>query len=71
MERIPSIPRLLVMESVRLIEVKDIKIARWIYKDGKSKPDKRCKGILTPKKSAKRKNELFNSKSSFSRSMGS
>jgi len=30
-------------------------MARWIHKNGKSKPDKRCKGILTPKKSAKRK----------------
>jgi len=30
-------------------------MARWIHKNGKSKPDKRCKNVLTPKKCAKRK----------------
>jgi hypothetical protein len=28
---------------------------KWIHKGGKSRPDKRCKSIFTPKKSACKK----------------
>lgn len=28
---------------------------RWIHKGGKSKPDKRCKNVFTPKKASKKK----------------
>ena len=30
-------------------------MGRWIHKGGKSKPDKRCKNVLTPKKCSKPK----------------
>jgi hypothetical protein len=30
-------------------------MGRWIHKGDKSKPDKRCKNVLSPKKGAKRK----------------
>jgi hypothetical protein len=30
-------------------------MGRWIHKGGKSKLDKRCKNVLSPKKCAKRK----------------
>jgi len=30
-------------------------MGRWTHKNGKSAPDKRCKNISTPKKSAKPK----------------
>jgi len=30
-------------------------MARWTHKGGKSKPDRRCKNCLTPKKGAKRR----------------
>lgn len=30
-------------------------MGRWIHKKGKSKPDKRCKNVLTPKKRSKPK----------------
>ena len=48
-------------------------MGRWIHKGDKSKPDKRCKNVLSPKNvlNAKRKNELFNHQSTITRNMGS